>query len=108
MECINKVELRGTIGSVRTVTALEGTLIRFSVATNYAYKDKDGMAVIETTWHNCYVWSNKLNEGTSIEDFAKGATVHLLGRIRQVRYTDVNNQTVNTWEVVASSTEILK
>ena len=50
MEQINKIELRGNVGNVKLQTVGNNENIRFSVATNYAYKDKEGRPVIETTW----------------------------------------------------------
>lgn len=52
MEQLNKVELRGNVGSYKLQTVGEKQVIRFTLATNYAYKDKTGAAQIETT---CYV-----------------------------------------------------
>ena len=51
LECINRVELRGIVGTSRVTEVGDRNLINFSLATNYAYKDKDGYPVSETT---CY------------------------------------------------------
>ena len=51
MEQLNRIELIGTIGQVRLTEVADTRLARFSVATNVAYRSKDGAAVIETT---CY------------------------------------------------------
>ena len=51
LECINRVELRGIVGTSRVTEVGDRNLINFSLATNYAYKDSDGCPVIETT---CY------------------------------------------------------
>ena len=59
MEQINKIELRGNVGNVKLQTVGNNENIRFSVATNYAYKDKEGRPVIETTWHNVTAWNGK-------------------------------------------------
>lgn len=48
LECINRVELRGIVGTSRVTEVGDRNLINFSLATNYAYKDKDGYPVIET------------------------------------------------------------
>ena len=52
-KCINCVELRGAVGTVRINETGEGRIARFSLATNYVYRASDGMPVIETTWHSC-------------------------------------------------------
>ena len=59
MEQINKIELRGNVGNVKIQEYGGSESIRFSLATNYAYKGKDGQPVIETTWHNVTAWSGK-------------------------------------------------
>mgnify|MGYP003369508556 CR=1 FL=1 len=51
MEQLNKVEIRGIIGSVYVKDFGNTKVANFSVATQYGYKSKDGSAVIETT---CY------------------------------------------------------
>ena len=56
MEQLNRIELRGNVGNIKLQTVGDKLAARFTVATNYAYKDKDGSAVIETTWHNINAW----------------------------------------------------
>ena len=51
-KCINCVELRGAVGTVRINETGEGRIARFSLATNYVYRASDGMPVIETTWQD--------------------------------------------------------
>ncbi len=51
MEQINRIELRGNVGNVKLQNVGNSEVIRFSLATNYAFKGKDGNPVIETT---CY------------------------------------------------------
>ena len=48
---INRVELRGIVGTSRVTEVGDRNIINFSLATNYAYRDRDGYPVIETT---CY------------------------------------------------------
>ena len=48
-KCINRVELRGVVGTARINETGEGRIARFSLATNYVYRASDGMPVIETT-----------------------------------------------------------
>ena len=52
MEQLNRIEIRGVIGSLKLQTFSETVMARITVATNYAYKDKTGKAVIETNWHS--------------------------------------------------------
>lgn len=48
---INRVELQGIVGTSKVISIGDKKVVRFSLATNYAYKDKEGYPVIETT---CY------------------------------------------------------
>ena len=45
MEQLNRIELRGTVGSVRLQTFSDNMVARFTLATNFAYKDKEGLYV---------------------------------------------------------------
>ena len=106
MEQLNRIELRGNVGTVR-VQEFNGTHVgRISLATNYVYKDKDGNPVIETTWHNLTAW-----EGRNISDLEKihrGDKLSVVGRFRMQRYegNDGNERTV--CEVVASKVSLIE
>lgn len=105
MEQLNKIELRGNIGFVRT-QRFEGTQVsHFTVATNYVYKDRNGELVIETTWHNVTAW-----EGRAIADVSKivrGAKVYVCGRIKSQHYTDADGQERYSYEIQASKVSII-
>ena len=51
MEQLNRVELRGTVGSVYVKDFGTTRCVNFSVENNYCFKDREGCPVIETT---CY------------------------------------------------------
>lgn len=57
---MNKVILLGNIGKV-DLHAEEGKtpLLKFSLATNKRYKNKDGENVDVVSWHRCQVWGNR-------------------------------------------------
>lgn len=52
MEQLNKIELRGVVGGVRFQTYEDNMMARINLATNYAYKDREGTAVIDTSCYN--------------------------------------------------------
>lgn len=101
-ECINRVELRGTVGTSRVTEIGDRKIINFSLATNYAYKDKEGCPVIETTWHSCSAWAGREDDLTM---YSKGTPLHIVGRIRNIHYTDANGCERTTPEVLASKVE---
>ena len=93
MEQMNRVELRGLVGSTRVQTHSGRRVCRMSVATSRAYKDPMGMAKIDTTWHNVSAW-----EGRGIPDLdqiVKGSKVEVTGSIRNSRNTGIANQWID-------------
>ena len=63
MEQLNRIELRGTVGSIKVQTYSGKKVGRINLATSMAFKDKSGTPVIETQWHSVNAW-----EGKTIED----------------------------------------
>ncbi len=102
---INRVELQGVVGSVQMREVGDGRYVRFSVATNHAFKLGDGTPVIETTWHKCLAFEDKC--GCSLDGIVKGAAVHLHGRLRCYRYVDINNTGRSEVEIVVNTLETL-
>ena len=105
MEQLNRIELRGNVGNIRISAAGSGQVARMSLATNFMYKNRDGEAVVETTWHNIVAWSGKgMPDFTAI---TKGAPVYVTGRIRTSRFTGSDGTEKTVYEVVASKIEVL-
>ena len=69
---INRVELRGNVGSEPRINEVgESKVIRFSLATNETFKDRNGVLKEETTWHSVSAWAgrgmpdfNEIKKGT--------------------------------------------
>ncbi len=79
---------------------------QFTVATEYAYKDSAGCAIIETTWFNCRVW-----EGPgfgNIDAIVRGANVHLTGRLKYSRYIDTQGNDRVMYEVIVRELQIME
>ena len=102
---INHVELQGIVGTSRVSDLGEKNAVSFSLATNYAFKDREGCHVIETTWHNCTSFVDK-EDDLSIYD--KGTPLHIEGRLRNLRYTDACGCERTTIEVVVSKVRRLE
>ena len=107
MEDINRIELQGQVGHDARITKVgDTTVARFSLATTEIYRDRDGLTRAETTWHSVTAW-----QGKSMPDFSsitKGCTVHVVGRLRQSRYTTVDGEEKSFYEVLARSIDIVK
>ena len=105
MEHINRIELQGRVGTVRTNT-FNGTLVaNFSLATDFLYKNRDGSGVSETTWHNVVAWSNR--EMPDLSQISVGMPVHVTGRMRATKYTAADGAEKYYYEVVASKVRFM-
>ena len=105
MEQMNRIELRGIVGSVKTQIISGNKMSRFSVATSRAYKDKEGNAVIETTWHNVVAWeSDRIKD---LDLLRAGSKVYVAGRLRSHQFTGSDGVERTSFEVSASKVNIL-
>lgn len=102
---LNRVELIGTVGSARHIRLEDTALVRFSLATTCAFRDREGNAVHETTWHSVTCFERACPE--EITRIEKGAKVHVLGRIRICKYTSPEGENRTATEVVAGSVKVL-
>ena len=105
MEQLNKVELRGIVGNVRIQNFDKSRMARIGLATNYAYKDREGTAVIDTSWHNIAAWEGRNVQG--LERIAKGTKLRVWGRIRYQNYTGLEGVDRVSTEIVANRLEII-
>ena len=106
MEQLNKVELRGVVGSVRLQTYEDSRMARINLATNYAYKDREGTAVIDTTWHNVVAWEGRNIQG--LERINKGTKLYVCGRLRYQKYTGVDGIDRIATDVLANRLAIIE
>ena len=102
MEQLNRVELRGTVGSVYVKDFGNTRCANFSLATNYVFNDRDGCPVIETTWHRIIVWQEQCPD---LDIIRKGAQLHVLGRIRRLKYVGADGDERETVEIIAGRIE---
>ena len=105
MECLNRVELKGTVGQTRNYDHLNTKTIRFTMVTDNVYKDASGKAVIDHVWHNCVAFEGK--KVKDLEKIEKGAHLHVLGRIRNEKYTDEEGVMHFSTEILINELEIL-
>ena len=105
MEQLNRVELRGTVGSIYIKDFGTTRCVNFSVATNYCFKDREGYPVIETTWHRVLAWENR--DTADAFKMKKGDSVHVLGRLRIQRYTGADGTEREAIEIIASKAELV-
>ncbi len=106
MEQLNQVIVRGIIGNARVQKIGDTEMVRFSVATDYAYKNRSGEAVIEVTWHNVTAFKN--DRMADFSTLVKGAGVELKGRLRNNRFVDANGNERIVTEILASEVKLVK
>lgn len=88
------------MGNVRVHRSDVRNGVSFTLATNFAYRDKDGSPNIETQWHNVLAW-----DGKNIQDISrikKGDKVYVQGRMRYQHYTGTDGIDRVQAEVLAS------
>lgn len=104
MEFINRVFLRGIVGTIRVNQIQDKKFASMSVVTEYAYKDQYNTPTIDTTWHNV-----KAIEGDNIifDEITKGSIVEIEGRIRTLKYIDNTGADRTTYEIFANNVKLL-
>ena len=106
MEFINRIELRGIVGPTPLNKVGESQVCRFSIVTEYSFKDRDNNPVVDTTWFNITAW-----EGRNMPDLrqiVRGAIVQVHGRVRTFKYTMADGAEKSGWEVLARRITLLE
>ena len=103
-EFLNRVELRGRVGhDPKVFTIGDAQVARFSLATNEAFRGKNGELREETTWHNISAWAGR--NVMDFKDIRKGSFVSLVGRLRNSRFMSGDGSEKSVIEVVAGRLE---
>lgn len=107
MSCVNKAILIGYLGATPEIRYTpNGTAVtNFNIATNEAYKDKDGQKETRTEWHRIVAFG-RLAE-VCAEHLTKGKQVYIEGRLQTRSWTDQEDNKRQTTEIVASSMQML-
>lgn len=89
---VNRVQLIGNLGSdpERKDLASGTALVRFPLATNAFYRNKEGEKIQETTWHSLVAWGVLADRLEAA--LRKGMEVAVSGKIRNRSYDDANGQ----------------
>ena len=106
MEYINKIELQGKVGTVRSNIVNDSRVVNFSLVTDHLYKTREGNPVSEATWLNIVAWEGK--EIWDMNKIEKGATVHVQGRIRSTRFEGSDGNERQVYEVLANKLRVLE
>ena len=99
MDHINRIELQGRVGNVRT-NEYNGTKVdNFSLVTEVLYKTREG-AVSEATWHNVVAWESR--DVPNVHSITKGKPIYVSGRLRTSKITNIDGSEKTYYEVLAS------
>ena len=106
IEHINKIELQGHIGTVRS-NEFNGTkVVNFTMVTELLYKSREGGVSSEATWHNVVAWDS--NQMPDLDKIVKGMPVNVTGRLRVSRYTSADGVEKQYYEVLANRIHLLR
>ena len=106
MEQLNRIDIRGIVGSVFVKSIGNTKVANISVATDYGYTTKDGSSVIETTWHYVTAWEGK--DIQNLDLLKKGSFVYVYGRLRNRKYTAADGTERIAYDIVAKKVEIIE
>lgn len=118
---VNKVILVGNVGSDPVIRYFDvpdsqnqqnnqqyqnnNKVAHFSIATSERFRDRQGVQQERTEWHNIVAWRWLAD---IVERFVvKGTQLYVEGSLRTSSWTDANNQTRYTTEVVADNIQLL-
>ena len=105
---VNKVILIGNLGKDPEVRYLESgvPVANFPIATSESFTDKNTGEKREITdWHNIVLWRGLA--GVAEKYLKKGMRVYIEGKLKTRSWTDENNQTRYTTEVVGDQMTML-
>lgn len=105
---LNRAIIRGIVSAVKTISYGDLKAANFSLCTDYAYTDKEGYPVVETTWFNINAFQNDNIDGETIDKIQKGSWVEILGRYRARRYVRQDGSEGATYDIVASRINVLE
>lgn len=104
---LNKVHLIGRLGKDPELryTPAGVPVATMSIATNEAYKDKDGKVVESTDWHRIVLW-RRLAEICG-QHLRKGMLVYIEGKMKTRSYEDRDGIKKSVTEIVADNMQML-
>jgi len=100
---INKVTLIGRLGKDPEKKTLPSgaSFVRFTMATNESYKDKDGEWKDSTEWHNIIMWRDLADRAE--KQLKKGGLVFIEGKITYQKYEDKDGKQMTFTEISANT-----
>lgn len=96
---VNKVTLIGRLGKDPEKKTLPSgaSYVRFSLASNESYKDKEGNWKDQTEWHNIIMWRDMADRAE--KQLKKGSLVFLEGKLTTQQWQDQDGKPQSRTEV---------
>lgn len=107
LEFLNKVHLRGIVGTSDVKDFQGKKYIRCSVVTEYAYKNQNNETIIETFWINVIAYEGKKISGEDILNIKKGTKIEVVGRLKSISYTNPEGNRRSVVEAIANEIHII-
>ena len=98
-------ELRGIVGQSSLNRVGDSQVCRFSLVTEYSYKDRSNNPIVDVTWFNITAWEGK--NMPELHLIGKGVIVQVAGRVRTFRFTMADGAERSGWEILARRVTIL-
>ena len=105
MDHLNRIELRGRVGTIRTNEVNGSKVANFSVVTEHLYKSRDGNAVSETTWFNVAAWNSR--DMPDFNAMNKGMPIYVAGRMRTSKYITAEGVEKQFYEIMANKVRFI-
>ena len=107
MRGVNHVFLIGNLGRDPEIIYIEGNIpvAKFPLATTESFKDKKGISVPQTEWHNIVLWRGLAE--LAVKYLHKGSLVHIEGSLRTRSWEDKDKNKRSITEVIASNLVML-
>lgn len=102
MTSVNKAILIGRLGADPKVS---GTAVKLNIATSEKIKDKNGMPIEKTEWHNVTLFT-KLAE-IAQKYLTKGSLVYIEGKFQTSKWQDKDGKDRYTTEIIGNSLQML-
>ena len=97
----NRIELEGNLGKDAELKTTEhGDVVKFSLAVNERWTDKNKVKHERTDWFNVSIWGPATRFAAGLR---KGTPVILEGKVRTGEYTGEDGVKRQTWTVLADS-----
>ena len=107
-EFLNKIILRGVVGTANVQDVQGKKHVHFSVVTEKASKGPDGQFMVEVFWISVGAFEGKAIPAEEILKIKKGAKVEVVGHLRSVRYTGEDGTPRMHVEALASQLHVIE